>query len=56
MKKKTYNQIPETTQVLGALFRRQVVNNHLTKPYHTISIKLLRLFTSHNCIVNNLIN
>ncbi|KAL4107180.1 hypothetical protein QTP88_017563 [Uroleucon formosanum] len=36
---------------LGALFRQEVIDNHLTKPYHTISIKMLRLSTLPNSIV-----
>lgn len=44
-------QIPKSTQDLGALFRQEVIDNHLTKPYHTISIKMLRLSTLPNSIV-----
>ncbi|KAL5236954.1 hypothetical protein ACI65C_007170 [Semiaphis heraclei] len=45
------SQIPKITQDLGALFRQEVIDNHLTKPYHTISIKMLRLSTLPNSIV-----
>ncbi|KAL4132410.1 hypothetical protein QTP88_009564 [Uroleucon formosanum] len=45
------SQIPKITQDLGALFRQEVIDNHLTKPYHTISIKMLHLSTLPNSIV-----
>lgn len=45
------SRMPKTIQDIGALFRREVVDNNLTKPYLTIIIKLLRLSTLHSSIV-----
>lgn len=45
------SQIPKITQDLGALFGQEVIDNHLTKLYHTISIKMLRLSTLPNFII-----
>lgn len=45
------SQIPKITQDLGALFGQEVIDNHLTKLYHTISIKMLRLSTLPNSII-----
>jgi len=33
-------QIPKIAQDLGALCRKEIVN-HLSKPYHTISVQML---------------
>lgn len=45
------SQIQKITQDFSALFRQEVIDNHLIKPYHTISIKMQRLSTLPNSIV-----